>query len=363
MTDANFRRMCWLTAVALSGIQALAAPVGDPAAGRALLKDQQCLTCHRVAGEGGMSAPSLGWLGGRSYTPASMAAQMWNHAPAMWAAMDAANLDKPSISTEKAADLFAYFYMARFFETRADVGRGRRLFTEKGCAECHGGAGKNAGPALSRWGAVGDPIELARQMWNHAPKMTAAAAAGGKRIPQLTATDMNDIASYAASQSRGAAAPAAVASGSGGAQLFETKGCAGCHTGANALPRKGVMLTTADLAASMWNHSGRMKPTAELQPDEMRQILAYVWSRQFEQEGGDAARGAKVWAAKGCQGCHAGGAPAGAGGADASSYRMVAVLWRHGPDMLKQMKAKGVAWPQFAGSEMSDLIAYVRTAK
>jgi hypothetical protein len=30
--------------------------------------------------------------------------------------------------------------------------------------------------------------------------------------------------------------------------------------------------------------------------------------------------------------------------------------------MLKQMKAKGVAWPQFTGGEISDVIAFLKAS-
>lgn len=345
-------------AVAVAGC-ALAGPVGDAAAGQALLKSQQCLTCHRVGGEGGTRGPALSRMGGRTYTPAEMAGQMWNHAPAMWSAMEAAKIARPAITTQGAADLFAYFYMARFFETRGDAGRGRRLFKEKGCEGCHLALGP--GPEMAKWQSVGDPIELARQMWNHGAKMNAAMKERGGKTPQLSAQEMNDIAIYASGLARGQQSGFATASPETGEVLFKAKGCAGCHTGANAIPKRGSIMTTADLAASMWNHSAQMKQTSALRPEEMKRIVGYLWAKQFEQEGGDTQRGAKVWQAKGCQGCHGPAAPKRGHGEEGSSYGMVAVLWRHGPAMLKEMKAKGVNWPVFAGTEMTDLIAYFRS--
>ena len=37
-----------------------------------------------------------------------------------------------------AADLFAYFYSARFFEKPGDAARGKRAFAVRGCSNCHG---------------------------------------------------------------------------------------------------------------------------------------------------------------------------------------------------------------------------------
>jgi len=42
---------------------------------------------------------------------------------------------------------------------------------------------------------------------------------------------------------------------------------------------------------------------------------------------------------------------------------MVAVLWHHGPAMLRQMQAKKVAWPQFTGPEISDIVAFLKASK
>lgn len=40
---------------------------------------------------------------------------------------------------------------------------------------------------MSQWPAVGDPIELARQMWNHAPQMKGAMEGKKTALPKLTA--------------------------------------------------------------------------------------------------------------------------------------------------------------------------------
>ena len=53
---------------------------------------------------------------------------MWNHAPAMWAAMRARERQAGDLNEQAAGDLFAYFYSARFFEKPGDAARGKRLF-------------------------------------------------------------------------------------------------------------------------------------------------------------------------------------------------------------------------------------------
>ncbi len=56
----------------------------------------------------------------------------------MWSAIAAAKVGIPNVDDQAAADLFAYFYSTRFFEKPGDAARGKRLFSDRGCAGCHG---------------------------------------------------------------------------------------------------------------------------------------------------------------------------------------------------------------------------------
>jgi hypothetical protein len=46
-----------------------------------------------------------------------------------------------------------------------------------------------------------------------------------------------------------------------------------------------------------------------------------------------------------------------------TSFDLVAALWKHGPAMLDRMRQQKLAWPQFAGTEMADLTAYLHGAE
>ena len=116
----------------------------------------------------------------------------------------------------------------------------------------------------------------------------------------------------------------------------------------------------------MWNHQPSMKnPPPELSQEEMRQILSYVWAKQYFRGYGSADRGKKVFTDKNCATCHndpSSGAPKLAKGKDAhSDITMVAALWEHGPHMLELMTQKKLAWPRFTADQMSDLIAYLNS--
>src|SRR6266542_2353577 len=101
----------------LAGIAAAATVVaGDARRGEQLFQSEQCVQCHSVNGKGGTQAPDLARRIDRNFTPAVMASVMWNHGPTMWAGMRKSGIVKSTLSTEAAADLFAYFVSARYFE-------------------------------------------------------------------------------------------------------------------------------------------------------------------------------------------------------------------------------------------------------
>ena len=141
---------------------------GDSERGEKLFATERCVQCHSIDGKGGRTAPDLGAQIDRSFTPASLASTMWNHAPIMWAAMEGAKIEKPVLSPESAADLFAFFYSTRFFDTPGDAARGKQVFASRHCSDCHGitDSKSEAAPPVMKWDSLGQPIILVQQMWN-----------------------------------------------------------------------------------------------------------------------------------------------------------------------------------------------------
>jgi mono/diheme cytochrome c family protein len=342
----------------------------DADRGAKIFAEESCIQCHNVNGKGGNRAPDLGKRTGRDYTPVQMASLMWNHAPAMWSAMRAEGIRKSTLSEDRAADLFAFLYSARYFERPGDAARGKRLFAAKGCGVCHSEAGSGTGPAIAKWGALTDPLLLVHSMWTHAAGMRKEMEAKKLAWPQLTAQELTDILVYLQNLPgvRGKPADFRLPPAENGEQLFASKSCANCHTGKLALENRLRAHTLTDVAAEMWNHAPLMQRTPiELTPDQMRSIVAYIWGSQFFLQGGDPDRGKRVFAAKNCAVCHndpSSGAPDLArsqkGG---SAVSMISVLWEHGPRMLERMEARNLAWPRFTGQEMANLIAYLRAAR
>ena len=347
-----------------------AADVGDARRGEQLFQTEQCVQCHSVNGRGGTLAPDLARRIDRDYTPTVLASLMWNHAPEMWTAMSRQGIVKPSLSPESAADLFAYFVSARYFEKPGDAARGKQTFTAKHCTECHGitSSPLPAAPPVAKWESLADPLVLAQQMWNHGARMRQAQTQ--KKIPwvQLTAQELTDMLVYLQNlpETRHLIANFLFPPSDSGAALFESKGCSRCHRGRMAPENLLRNQTLTQIAVDMWNHLPIMtQPPPEFSQEEMRQIVGFLWSRQYFRGEGNAERGKRVFEEKSCATCHndpASGAPKLAKGRDAySDITIVTALWQHGPRMLQLMTEKKLAWPRFTAPQMADLIAYLNS--
>lgn len=343
----------------------------DSHRGERIFETHSCIRCHSINGKGGTAAPDLGRRIGREYTPASFAALMWNHAPAMWSSMGQQGLEPKPLSEQDAGDLFAYFYSLRFFDKAADAARGKRLFASNHCGECHGlseSAGGVAKP-VATWQSLGHPIELAGAMWRHSRNMRQAFADKGFAWPTLSGQDLADILIYLRNLPSMRGRPMDFATtGEKGKTLFDSKRCTGCHTGKLDLAPRLKGKTVNDIAAAMWNHSRDMgTPPPSLDTAEMSEIVTYLWTAQALGSSGRPAAGKKVFISNHCASCHGdkssdGPKLTGKKGSF-STVSMVSSLWQHGPKMLNRMKEKDLPWPRFTTSQMSDLIAYLNTAE
>ena len=361
--------------MAAIALRAAVPPVvpGDSSRGAKLFETEQCIRCHAVNGRGGKVGLDLGRMVNRDYRPAHLATAMWNHAPVMWAAMEGAGIATPKLTAEGAADLFAFFYSARFFDSAGEAGRGKTAFEARKCGECHGIRDSRAegAPAVTNWESLGDPIQLVQQMWNHSFRMRQAFARRGIEWQALTTAQLSDILAYlrALPETSHLASRFSNTSGEGGNLIFESKGCSGCHKGGLALEDRLQNMTLTDIAVDMWNHAPRMmEQPPVLNQDEMRQLLSFLWMRQFVYPGGSVAQGKQVFVSRRCADCHAGGthgAPQLPGQARKySEVTIIAALWRHGPQMLNRMKQAGIGWPRFGKpQEVADLIAYLNSVQ
>ncbi len=343
-------------AAGASGIEA------DARRGAAVFERQRCTTCHAATGKSTGTAPNFERRFDRNYTPAGVASRMWNHAPRMWAAIGEAKIDIPRLTEVDAADLFAFFYARGFFEQRGDGARGERVFQGK-CSRCH--AERGPGKPLSRWKSLADSVELVERLWNHSPEMVQALDARKKPWPELTPAELTDLLVYVQSlpHMRTEGTAFELPNGKRGKALLASKGCTGCHRGSEALEGRLGRQTLTMIAASMWNHTpvARAK-AADLSMNDMREILAYVWSTDFYRSRGDVADGRKIFSVR-CEPCHGNpsvGAPdLKAAGQHYTAITMVWALWTHGPKMLQELNLRKQNWPELSEVEMDDLIAFL----
>ncbi len=372
----------WLAAQAPRSTGYFVIP-GDAKAGMKTFFDKGCIRCHAVLGEGGKSAPDLGRAPAGHLSAAELVAAMWNHAPQMWTRMQEEKVTPPALNASEMTNLFAFLYSVRSMDEPGDAERGRRLFSEKRCAECHKTVGgeKGAAPDLRQWGAYRNAVSWIQAMWNHAPAMQAQMEARGYAWPELQGSDIADLIAYVRTQATNRRQHFYLqpASPDVGRAVFRQKGCASCHglrgSGGAAAPDLGTRAlprTLGQLAALMWNHSPAMWASMRSQQirrpqfsnKEMADLVAYLFAERYFEASGGAAKGARVFEVKGCAACHLGDTRGAA--PDLSGWRgrvspvdLATAMWNHGPVMLGRMREQQIPWPEFRPGEMVDLMEFL----
>jgi mono/diheme cytochrome c family protein len=179
---------------ALSGCST-GGPRGAATNGEKLFASFKCASCHGDKGQGG-SAPTLAGSSGPVSSPDAMAAAMWSHATKMWQAVDAAKIERPRITAEQAADLYAY--LSGGSDRQSFVGtaaRGQQVFEAKLCASCHEQVDTGA-PNLAIKAGQFSAFSMIAALWQHGAGMLARMVAQNKEWQVLSAQEMADIIAY-----------------------------------------------------------------------------------------------------------------------------------------------------------------------
>jgi mono/diheme cytochrome c family protein len=367
--------------------QPLFSPQQDPVAGERVFNDKGCVRCHAINGAGGTLGPDLGRTK-RPRTFFDLSASIWNHAPNMAARMRELGMARPALDAREAGDLVAYLYTLNYFDAPGRPSTGRKLFTEKRCAACHavGGDGGSVGPGLSGFKTSESPIALAATLWNHGPQMSEVMKSQNVPRPVFKGSEMRDLIAYInAASPRSPRGPLTVMPGRSlqGYRLFVDKGCAGCHQAGDKpdappnLAERQAQRSLTDFATAMWNKAPAMTAAMQakgvaiptLSPEEMSDIVAYLYSVRYFKQAGDPRRGVITSVNKGCFDCHALFGERGKTASDLAAVTgidtpagVMAALWKHtiidDPRPLKERR-----WPTFRGEDMADLVAYLRTLK
>lgn len=374
---------CWL---GVGSAQPFLGPTQDPIAGSRVFGSKGCVKCHAIGGVGTGVGPNLGKLPEpRSFH--DLAASLWNHLPQMAKQMRKLAIPRPDLSPRETGDLIAFLATYNYFDAAGNSKTGRRIFRDKQCVICHQveGVGGVVGPSLDSIVQFG-PIFVATAMWNHGPAMAGAMQERGIKRPVFKGTELRDLIAYLRSVAvaRGDQ-PLYVLPGrtQEGKKLFASNGCVDCHGVQGlggpvgpALAGRGLYQGLIEFAAAMWNKAPammtemkrRVVPLPQLQPSEMADIIAYLYSVQYFARAGDSGRGSELAAAKGCLGCHS---AAGKGGKVGPAFErmkgldqpvtVIAAMWNHAGPMEQKMRERAVAWPVLKGAEMADLVAYIQT--
>jgi cytochrome c2 len=269
-------------------------------------------------------------------------------------------------------------------ELEGDPFRGRTLFVEKRCVQCHSvwGHGGTLGPEIVRVVARKSLPTLAGSFWNHTPRMIEEMTARGYTWPVIDRAEMADILSYLyyvrlfddpGDPGRGSA-------------YYTSLRCEFCHALggrggdlAPALDRFAAYASPVPLAQAMWNSGPEMQqsqlgtntPIPEFIGDEMVDIQAHIRERGIRPDKKrlellslpDPQRGQTIFRNKGCPKCHTSGSSEapdlGAAALRMSVGQISGVLWNHGYAMHDLMRQRGIPFPRFQEQELADVISYL----
>jgi len=347
---------------------------GDVRAGWKVFTTRKCSTCHSIWGEGGKEGPDLGTLPESYVSQSQLAALMWNHWPEMWGKMTAKKIPLQKMENTEMADLFAFLYFLRYMDEPGTPQSGKTLLETKHCSKCHTGIKQGSKEDLSRWGMYTNPILWAQMMWNHTPQMEQEMRNKGLPWVEFKGNEMVDLIAYIRSlSSKMEKVYLSPGDPQSGKKSFNQKGCVQCHSPGGKFDlskKKDFPRTLAKLAGMMWNHSPQMwkgmeekgigRPT--LSPQEMADLVAYLFSTQYFDEPGNPEEGKKVFAKKQCNVCHSKGTTMpnlSVLKGRISPILMAQAMWNHGPAMLEKMRKAKVPWRKVDGQEMIDLMEYL----
>ena len=172
---------------------------GDPKKGEGIFAEKGCAACHSLGAGQDSPAPDL-TRSNLQRSVSEVAGIMWNHGPLMWERMREMGRAVPIFAPDEMSHLTAYLFFIRYFEREGDAGRGRGLFAEKQCAQCHGAAqgevSAGPGPNLAGSRAVSSPHRLAAAFWNHAPIMEEAMRGEVLRWPTFRGDEVRDLVAF-----------------------------------------------------------------------------------------------------------------------------------------------------------------------
>jgi mono/diheme cytochrome c family protein len=215
--------------------------------------------------------------------------------------------------------------------------------------------------------------------------MSEAMQARGIGRPRFTGGELNDLIAYLESDSlKVPSGPLYVVPGlvGDGRRVFTEKGCIGCHAVRGGggqlgpdLAERGVHRSLLAFAAAMWNKAPQMIramkergiSVPQLRPEEMADLVGYLYSVEYFAQAGDPGRGRARVRDMGCLECHSLNGRGGRVAGDIATVRglsspaaVIAALWNH-TVLNDEGGSPVVSWPVFQSGEMADLAAFLQS--
>ena len=208
----TFARRFWLPVAIVAAAAGAVAPglaqsPADPERGRALFAAKDCQRCHVAAGGTGVG-PALEDLR-RPQGSLELVGRLWNHVPAMWAALQQQGSRWPQLTAAEMADLMAYLNAEPVRDPAPDAGKGQVVLVRKGCLKCHSlrREGGTVRPDLSVWRADYDsPAAWASTMWTHTPRMLGEINRQNVPYPRFARDEMVNLLGFLRQSAAGAPA-------------------------------------------------------------------------------------------------------------------------------------------------------------
>jgi cytochrome c2 len=158
----------------------------------------RCMKCHSVRGQGGRLGPELGPEHELPLTTAQFAAVFWNHEPEMLQQSRDKGIPPPVLQGQEMVDLLTFLASLRYFEPTGTAAAGAKVFSERGCAACHGSMaeGTQSGPVLKSGATPFTTVSFTAALWQHGPRMVDRSKELGVPWPTLKATDIGALVSF-----------------------------------------------------------------------------------------------------------------------------------------------------------------------
>ena len=356
--------------------------VSDLISGRKVFEAKNCNQCHSIFERERKIGPKL--KSSRFYGSfLDIFSLLWNHAPAMAVHMRREVLERPTLSTTELNELVSFLYMLPYLGQPGDARHGEDLLESKSCFKCHslGKKGSRGGTPLDSLAVYQSPVVLLQRMWNHGPEMIGRMSTIGTSIPAFSGNEMADIFAALTKEApdKGKKVFLGVGNAENGEKLFTDKGCIKCHSifgkGAKQAPDLGKTVAQSNvtkLTTQIWNHVGRMTQKYHQEKmewphfaeTEMSDLIVFLYSLNYVDKPGDAAKGVKIFSQKRCIECHF------KTGEDKqkllgamkaiNTTQFAAELWNHTSAMEAAMVTQGVPWPEMTGDQLRDVLAFLQ---